>query len=78
MKAGLPRLRWDPKGHYLQVATQLCLTFPMQEAELEEALQIFAKVFDSLPIGSSSHQNYFLACCSPCDCPNEASDFVRV
>lgn len=56
---------------------QSCLTFPMKEAELEEALQIFAKISDFLPTGSSSHQKYFLACCSPCDGPNEASDFVR-
>jgi len=48
----------------------------MKDAELEEALQIFAKIVGSLPTGSSS-KNYFLACCSPCDCPNETSDFCR-
>lgn len=57
---------------------QSCLIFPMKETELEKALQIFAKISDSLPTGSSSHQKYFLACCSPCDGPNEASDFVSL
>lgn len=79
MKASLLRLKWDPKGHYLQrVLCNCVLPSLWRRQNLKEALQNFAKISDSLPSGSSSHQNYFLACCSPCDHPNEDSDFVRV
>lgn len=45
------------KALFAKVSMQLCLTFSKKEAELEEALQIFAKNCNFLSTGSSSHQN---------------------